>query len=388
MTGKTAATIAYCCPAVFDGERTHEEAALLVSDGVVRDIISQSELETGTSSVELSAGTLAPGLIDLQVNGGGGLMLGDMKCVEDLAHMCKAHIALGTTSLLPTLITDSPEVTRRIVDLARAAVAAQVPGFQGLHLEGPHLSVARKGAHESDLIRAMEVQDLELYTAAARDLPNLLLTVAPETVIGAQIGELTEAGVVVSLGHSEASYDHACAAGDAGAVAMTHLFNAMSPLAHRDAGMVGAALNIGTLHAGLIADGVHVDAAAIEIALRAKKGPAHIFLVTDAMAVAGSTQTEFMLGGRRILRAEGRLTLEDGTLAGADIDLPASIRFLCDHVGLAFEEALRMATLYPAQVLGKSQKFGSLLPGRAADFVHFDERRQLTDVWIAGAMVS
>lgn len=384
MTRNMAETIAYCCPAIFDGERNHNDAALLVSNGVVQGIVPLAEVKTGTTRVELGAGTLAPGLIDLQVNGGGGLMLGDMTCVEDLAHMCRAHVALGTTSLLPTLITDRPEVTHRVVNLAREAIAEKIPGFQGLHLEGPHLSKSRKGAHDAGLIRTMEARDLELYTATARDFPNLLLTVAPETVTGDQIGELTEAGAVVSLGHSDASYDLARAAADAGAVSMTHLFNAMSPLAHRDAGMVGAALNIGTFHAGLIADGVHVDAAAIEIALRAKKGPGHIFLVTDAMAVAGSALTEFTLGGRRILRSEGRLTLEDGTLAGADIDLPASIRFLCDHVGLTYEEALRMATVYPAQVLGKAGKIGCLLPSCPADFVHFDECRRLSDVWIAG----
>lgn len=378
MTGQTA----YRCNRVFDGDRIHRNAALLVEGSLIAGVCAADEVSADASRVDLGDGILAPGLIDLQVNGGGGLMLGDAECVEDIARICHAHLTLGTTALTPTLITDTPETTRKVVKLGIEAWSRGVRGFHGLHLEGPHLFKGRKGAHDPGLIRPMEEADLELYLYAARQLPSLMLTVAPETVTPDQIDRLAEAGIHVSLGHSGATYAECKAAAEAGASCVTHLFNAMSPLQHREPGLVGAALDLGSLNVGLIADGVHVDPVAMRIALKAKTGPGRIFLVTDAMSQTGTDVTSFTLGGREIFRRNGTLTLADGTLAGADIDLPASLKYLTKTLEMPLETALAMATSDPANVLGRP--LGRLAEGAAADFVCFDENFGVSGVWVSG----
>lgn len=346
------------------------------------DLCGPSQVPATASQVDLGDGILSPGLIDLQVNGGGGLMLGDVESVEDIARICHAHLQLGTTALVPTLITDTPETTRRVVTLGIEAWARGVRGFHGLHLEGPHLFKGRKGAHDPDLIRPMTGDDVELYLYAARQLPSLIITLAPETVTPDQIGVLADAGIHVSLGHSGATYEECRAATEGGASCVTHLFNAMSPLQHREPGLVGAALDLGALSVGLIADGVHVDPVAMKIALKAKTGPGRIFLVTDAMSQTGTDVTSFTLGGREIFRRDGTLTLADGTLAGADIDLPASLRYLTQTLEIPLETALGMATSIPASVLGRPM--GRLAEGNAADFVLFDEALGVSSVWLNG----
>jgi len=378
MTGQTA----YRCSRIFDGDRIRQNAAILVEGGRVRSIGAEDEIPADVECIDLGEGILTPGLIDLQVNGGGGLMLGDAETVEDIARICHAHLQLGTTALTPTLITDTPETTRKVVKLGVEAWARGVRGFHGLHLEGPHLFEGRKGAHDPALIRPMTDEDIELYLFAARQLPSLILTVAPETVTPKQIRVLADAGIHVSLGHSGATYRECKAAVEAGATCVTHLFNAMSPLQHREPGLVGAALDLGTLSVGLIADGVHVDPVAIKIALKAKTGPGRIFLVTDAMSQTGTDVTSFTLGGREIFRRDGTLTLADGTLAGADIDLPASLRYLTRTLEMPLEAALTMATSGPGEVLRRP--LGRLEETSAADFVHFDNDLDVTGVWVSG----
>jgi len=375
-------TTAFQCQRVFDGTSLHQDTALIVRDGVIEGLVPNARLDPDMDRVDLGSGILAPGLIDLQVNGGGGLMLGDAESVEDIARICHAHLRLGTTALTPTLITDTPEATRRVVKLGILAWARGVRGFHGLHLEGPHLFKGRKGAHDPDLIRPMSEADIELYLYAARQLPSLMVTIAPETVTPDQISRLAQAGAHVSLGHSGASYAECRSAAEAGASCVTHLFNAMSPLQHREPGLVGAALDLGNLSAGIIADGVHVDPVAIRIALKSKTGPGRIFLVTDAMSQTGTDVTSFHLGGREIFRREGTLTLADGTLAGADIDLPSSLKFLTDHLELPLETALAMATSGPAEVLGRP--LGRLSQGNAADLVHLGDGFSVAGVWVNG----
>jgi N-acetylglucosamine-6-phosphate deacetylase len=218
-------------------------------------------------------------------------------------------------------------------------------------------------------------------------LPVLMTTVAPETVTPQQIAALSGAGVAVSLGHSDAGFATARAAIEAGARQVTHLYNAMSQLQHREPGMVGAALDIGEVSAGLIADGFHVDRHAIAIALRAKRSPGRIFLVTDAMATIGTDMTEFTLNGRTIRRDGGRLTLADGTLAGADLDMISAVRFMHREIGLPVEEALRMASLYPARTVAQDDRLGRIGEGRPASFVHLSDALDVRGVWIKGTRV-
>ncbi len=369
---------------VFDGARLHAGAALMVRDGRIAGIVAKGGTLVG-EIVELAGGTLAPGMIDLQVNGGGGVMLGEAASVDGIALICAAHGRLGSTGLLPTLITDRPEVTAAVVAAGIAAAAAGVPGFLGLHLEGPHLDPRRMGAHDPALIRPMTDRDLEQLIAAAWALPALMVTLAPEAATPGQIAALTTAGVVVSLGHSDCSTGVARTAIAAGASAATHLFNAMSPLGHREPGLVGAVLDAAGLFAGLIADGVHVAPEALRVALAAKRGGG-LFLVTDAMAVAGTDLTGFTLGGRRILRRAGRLTLADGTLAGADCTLPQCVAHLVG-IGASLETALAMATLVPATCMRLADRVGRLAPGLPADLVHLNADLSLAGVWRAGLPV-
>lgn len=369
---------------IFDGDNWHADSALVVDEGVIKSITAVSALTRDIRRIEMNGGKLVPGFIDIQVNGGGGVLLNDGPSVDIIRTICDAHFAFGTTALLPTLITDTPEITAAAIAAGKAAAQEKVSGFIGLHLEGPHLSLTHKGTHDPKLIRPMDDADLLAIVEAVQELPVLLTTVAPETVSVDKIRAMVDAGVIVSLGHSGASFEVAMAAKDAGATMVTHLFNAMSQLGHRSPGVVGAVLQSGELSAGLIADGFHVDKASMLIALRAKQGPAKIFLVTDAMSTIGTDITSFTLNGRTITRAGGRLTLDDGTLAGADLDMISAVRFVHRELGLTLEEALRMASLYPAQSIRIDHTHGRLEPGFVANIVHLDDSLEVDHVWING----
>jgi N-acetylglucosamine-6-phosphate deacetylase len=368
---------------IFDGAEWHENAAVVFSNGRIDRIQPSASLSPEVEKID-GGEIIAPGFIDLQVNGGGGVLLNEEPTVEGIATICAAHAKFGTTALLPTLITDTPDISARTVAAGIDAKKRGIRGFLGLHLEGPHLSVARKGAHDPKLIRPMEDRDLDLMLSCGRALDVLMVTIAPESVTQEQVTKLADAGIIVSLGHTEASYDVATAYAEAGIRTVTHLFNAMSPLGHREPGLVGAALDTGTLYAGLIADGIHVHPAAMGAALRAKAGPGKIFLVTDAMSTIGTDMTSFTLNGREILRKDGRLTLADGTLAGADIDMISSVRYVHRKLGLSLEEALRMASAYPARAARIEDRKGFLKPGYDADFVILGADLSMKSTWISG----
>lgn len=353
---------------LFDGVQLLDDMAVILCDGVIEAIVPRP------AGMVPMPGILAPGFVDLQVNGGAGLMVGAGTDAAALARICAAHRDLGCAGILPTLITDGPEVTARVLAAGTAAARVDTPGFLGLHLEGPHLDPRRAGAHNAALIRPMTDADMAALIAARADLPALMVTLAPEAATPAQIAALTAAGIIVSLGHSDCTLDQAQAAFAAGARCATHLFNAMSPLGHRQPGLVGAVLS-GDAQAGIIADGTHVDPAALRIALRAR--PGGLFLVSDCMAVAGTTLTEFPLQGRRILRRDGRLTLADGTLAGADLRLDRAVR-VAVAAGADPAQALAMATSVPADLIGA--KAGRIAPGRAADLILLDADLHLTGI--------
>ena len=354
---------AYCGAQIHDGQFLRDGRALAFAPRRGFRIMDPEMLPKSCEIVTLKGGTLTPGFVDLQVNGGGGVMFNHAPSVETLRVIAQAHRSLGTLALLPTLITDTPAQTRAAIDAAEQAIAKGVPGIIGIHLEGPHLSIARKGAHDSTLIRPMEAQDLELICDAARRLPNVMVTVAPEKVTTAQINAMSAAGVIVSLGHSDASFDTCISAFDAGATCVTHLFNAMSQLGSRSPGLVGAALARGDIYAGLIADGVHVHPKTIAAALRAKVEAQKVFLVSDAMATAGSDIRSFTLNYREVLRKDGRLTLADGTLAVADLELTRAIDVMTGDVGEDINRAITRATSGPAGLLRQANGLGSFDDG-------------------------
>jgi N-acetylglucosamine-6-phosphate deacetylase len=375
---------AYLGARIFDGEVWHEDSALVIESGRVVGIVPAASVPSDVGRVEVSDGMLVPGFIDLQVNGGGGVLFNNDPSLEALRTICAAHYQFGTVALLPTLITDTVEVNERAIAAGAAAVQAHVPGFLGLHLEGPHLALARKGTHDGALIRPMDDGDLARILAARKTLPNLLVTVAAETVTPEQIAAMAAAGIVVSIGHSDAGHDQTSAAFAAGATMATHLFNAMSQLGNREPGVVGTVLGNDAVHAGLIADGIHVHPASIDVALRATRGPGRIFLVTDAMSQTGTDIKTLTLNGRTITRADGALRLADGTLAGADLDMIDAVRFMHRKIGLPLDEVLRMAGLYPAEAMGITQTLGSLQPNRQASFVHLTHDLDVEAVWIEG----
>ncbi len=372
---------------IFDSQAWHDDTALLIEFGYVAGIVPASEIPANAERITLDGGMIVPGFIVLQVNGGGGVLFNNDTSLEAIRTICAAHAQFGTTALLPTLITDTAAVNENAIAAGLAAEAARVPGFIGLHLEGPHLALSRKGTHDPALIRPMDDSDLARLKRAAETLPNLICTVAAETVTPQQIAVLSEAGAVVSLGHSDADYATAMAAFAAGATMSTHLFNAMSQMGNREPGVVGATLDSPGAYAGLIADGIHVHPASIGAALRAKRGPGRIFLVTDAMSQTGTDIQTLTLNGRTITRADGALRIADGTLAGADLDMIDAVNFMVDTIGLDLDEVLRMASLYPADAMGISSTYGTLQRGAVASFAHLSDARQMKATWIDGVEV-
>ena len=368
---------------IFDGEAVRQGAAAVIADGRIEAICREEDLPASTPRHHLDGGLLAPGFVDIQVNGGGGVLFNDTPTVEGIRRICEAHRRFGATALLPTVITDVPEVTFAAIEAAGEAMRQGVPGCIGIHVEGPFIARARKGAHDPALIRAMTEADVQRLVAT--EVRPLLLTVAPESVTDDQIRRLSGAGIIVSLGHSDIGFAGAASAFRAGARCGTHLFNAMSQFGHREPGLVGAILDDPAIWCGIIADGHHVHPASIAAALRAKRGAGKVLAITDAMSAVGVAQDVFQLNGRTVTRRDGRLTLDDGTLAGSDLTMIAAVRYLRDTIGIPLAEALRMASLYPAQFLGDPSR-GRLAAGCRADIVWIDGDDQLRRSWIGGEL--
>lgn len=343
---------------LIDATGLRRDMALLIEGGSLVAVAPRQGQAGHDLAQDGMRALVSPGLVDLQVNGGAGLMLGDCTTPAEIAGIAAAHWSTGTATILPTLISDSPETTARIIDLVAEAQHRE-PGILGLHLEGPHLAVA--GAHDPARLRPMTDADLALYTEARHRLGHLMITLAPEIVSPAKIAALTEAGVIVALGHTHCDHDTAVAAYAAGAVMATHLYNAMSGLHHRTPGLVGATLDRGMRY-GLIADGVHVHPAALRLALAAR--PEQAVLVSDAMALTGSGLDQFTLAGRRVHARDGRLVLADGTLAGADLTLVRAVENLAGWTGRDIAGVLPMATEAPLAVLGQAPPV--IKPGHAA----------------------
>ena len=322
---------------------------------------------------------LVPGFIDLQVNGGGGVLLNDAPTPESMAAISRAHRRFGTTACLPTLITDT--VANAKVAIAAAAMAVGKGGILGLHLEGPFISPARPGIHPAERIKAASMDDLDWLTEVAT-AGTSLVTLAPECVPGEFVTSLCRAGVRVAAGHSEASAAIMARAIDDGLSGVTHLHNAMPPMQSRQPGIVGTALSDPRLTAGLIVDGIHVDPAVIR-ATFAAKGADRIALVTDAMPTVGATDDSFQLLGRRIALRDGRLTSADGTLAGAHLDMASAIRVAVTRAGVALDDALRSASRTPARYLGLDER-GTFRTGSRADIVAMNAEFAVLQTWIDG----
>lgn len=366
---------------VFDGTDFHNGKAVIVRDSKVDAIVESRHIPENIAVIDAGNQILAPGLIDVQVNGGGGILLNDEPNVDGIRAIMEAHRKYGTTAMLPTLITDHRDKMEAAIMAVTDAINQEVPGIVGIHLEGPYLNAERKGVHDANIIRPMEGDAIDLLTR----LPNgrILVTMAPEKAAKGTIKKLADRGVLVCAGHTAGTYNHVQAAIAEGMRGFTHLFNAMSPMTHREPGVAGAAMADDSTWCGLIADGYHVHPAVLKVAIHAK-AKSKIMLVTDAMPTVGATEKRFVLGGEEIIATDGRCALADGTLAGSDLDMIAAVKNCVEMVGIDLGEALRMASLYPAAFLKLDDVMGRIAPGYQADMILFDDDYNVTRSWIKG----
>ena len=365
---------------IFDGTQLLEGRAVIIDGATITAIVPDGDVPAGTRSRRVQ-GLLAPGFIDVQVNGGGGVLFNATPTVEGIAEIGAAHRRYGTTGYLTTLITDTRANMAKAIAATGEALARKIPGVLGAHLEGPFLNPERKGVHDPRLMRPIEEEDVALITSLKAG--RALMTIAPEKMPVATIRRLADAGIILSAGHTAATYETMVAARAAGLTGVTHLFNAMPPLAGRDPGPIGAALDDPDLFVGLIVDLFHVTAPSLRVALSAK-GWQRMMLVTDAMPSVGSELTSFEIDGNTITRRDGKLTRADGTIAGSDLDMASAVRNTVKRLGLPLEAALQMAARAPAEFLGLGGELGRIAPGYRASLVLLDDDLRVTETWIDG----
>jgi len=332
-------------------------------------IAAIAPLTDSSDAIDLAGGWVLPGFIDTQVNGGGGVLFNDAISVEGIAAIGAAHARFGTTGFLPTLISEDMHGIAAALDATDAAIEAGVPGVLGVHIEGPVLNPARNGIHDAAKFRRLDKALISLLAKQRRG--RVLVTVAPERVDLADVRTLAKAGVIVSAGHTEATYEQAKAAFDAGVTGVTHLFNAMPPIYQRAPGIVGASLEDPRPWSGLIVDRVHVATPVLRMALKLRPFD-KLMLVTDAMPSVGSNHKSFNLHGRKIDVADGRCVYTDGTLAGSDLDMATAVSNCVADLGLTPDRAAMLASTNAAAFLGLSQERGALAPGLRADWVVLD----------------
>ena len=366
---------------IFTGEEFLENHALVISGETIEALVPLQTLDEAIPVVEFAGGVIAPGFIDLQVNGGGGAFFTNDTSVAAIKTMLDGHRPTGTTSLLPTLISDTREVHQAGVKAVADAVAAGMKGVLGVHVEGPFFDLDRRGAHNERYIRPMEQSDID-WLSASRAF-KLMLTLAPEHTKPGQIKALADAGVVICAGHTDAHYDDVIAAVNEGLSGFTHLYNAMRPTTGREPGVVGAALDTSNTWCGIIIDTYHVHAASARIAYAAKPR-GKVYLVTDAMSTVGSPEKSFQIYGETIYEKEGCLVNAEGRLAGSAIGMIDAVRLNTHWVGVDLAESLRMASLYPAEYMQVDSFLGRICPGYRADLVHFTDDYRVTHTWVAG----
>ncbi len=363
---------------IFDGTDFHRDRTVVLDRDKIASVTDGPP--TTEDQLDLAGDILAPGFIDLQVNGGGGTLFNEDPSAATIARIGAAHRRFGTTGFLPTLISADRATTSAAIAAVQAAIDQHTPGVLGIHLEGPFLNPKRCGAHSADIIRTPEPDDIALL--CAKRPGKTLVTLAPEVVPGLMLQSLKEAGVIVFAGHTDATRDQIATALGHGLRGFTHLFNAMSQIGPREPGTVGAALEPDEAWCGIIVDGHHVHPGNLRLAVAQK--PGRLFLITDAMATVGTEQKTFRLDGRLIQRTGTKLTLEDGTLAGSCLDMATAVRNAIELIGLPATEALRMASTYPARVLGLDRSHGQIAQEFRADLVRLNRDMEVVGTWIAG----
>jgi N-acetylglucosamine-6-phosphate deacetylase len=370
---------------ILTDQGTRDQRAVLVEGDRIRDIVPDTDLPREAERVDLKGHLLLPGFVDVQVNGGGGVLFGDAPDVETLKTISRAHGRFGTTAFLPTLISSDLDVIGDAIAAVDAAIEAGVPGVAGIHIEGPFLSEARRGIHDAAKFRKLDAAAVALLSSLKHG--KTLVTLAPEETTPDMIAALCKAGVIVSAGHTNATYAETRAALDAGLSGFTHLFNAMSPLASRAPGAVGAALDDRNSWCGLIVDGRHVHPVTMRIALHCRSAD-RLMLVTDAMPSVGAKEKTFRLHGRLIRAQDGACVAEDGTLAGTDLDMASAVRNAMRFLDLDLFAAARMASRNPASFLGLANEIGRIAPGYRANLVLATDELSVVRCWIDGREVA
>lgn len=359
---------------VFDGQSLLNNYAIGITDGVV------THLEPADQRTAHHSGTLSPGFFDLQVNGGGGVLLNTSPTAAGIKTILSAHRQFGTTALLPTVITDAPQVLEAAVT---AAIASKdLPGFAGIHIEGPHISIAKRGTHAAAHIRPIDQQTIaQIARLRATQIPTLI-TLAPEAASPADVTTLCDMGAVVSIGHSNATAAEAKALLDAGATCFTHLYNAMSPMESREPGVTGAAIG-SSAYCTIIADGIHVAPAMITLSMRGRPAPHRMIAVSDAMATVGGPET-FQLYDQTITLKDGKLINTEGALAGAHLTMADALRNLISY-GVDAETAFQMCRTNPFALLGQ-QGQSALIGQRIADVIALDDSYNVQSIGIANLL--
>jgi N-acetylglucosamine-6-phosphate deacetylase len=357
------------------------DLAVVIEGERIAAVVPPADLPPELPREDLNGLMLLPGFVDVQVNGGGGVLFNDAPSVDTIRTIGAAHRPFGTTGFLPTLITDDLDVIRAAIAAVDHAIEQGVPGVLGIHIEGPFINVARKGIHAAGRIRTLDDEGFDVLTSLKRG--RTLVTLAPERTTPDMIARLVAAGVIVSAGHTDGSHDAVTAAIDAGLTGFTHLFNAMSQLGSREPGAVGAALASDSTRCGLIVDGHHVSPVTLRLALRCKPS-AHFMLVTDAMPTLGSVATNFMIDDHAIRLEGGRLVNADGTLAGAQLDMMSAVRNATTLLDVPLAGAVAMASTVPADFLRLGSDHGRIERGAVASLVAVDAALNVVRTWIDG----
>ena len=367
---------------ILAGERIVTGQTVLLTDGRIEAIVLPEDPRCrDAASVDLAGQILLPGFIDVQVNGGGGVLFNDDPSPESIRAIGAAHRQFGTTGFLPTLISDDLDTIGQAIAAVQSSLDARLPGALGIHIEGPFLNWARRGVHDPKHLRRMDNGVISMLCGLRGG--RTVLTLAPEMTTTGMIAQLAAGGILISAGHSDASYAQAAAAIAHGVRGFTHLFNAMGPLAPREPGIVGAALYDQNSWCGIIVDGYHVDPVMLKLALRCKRHD-RFMLVTDAMPPVGSPATSFVLQGRTIHVSNGVCRDQNGTLAGTALDMATAVRNAVRLLDLEIAEAARMASEYPAAFLGLGGELGRIAPGYRANLVLVDDDLQVKRTWIEG----
>lgn len=366
---------------IFTGEKTIFNRVVVIDGKKIKEIVKSEDLDRLYPNIEkkdINGNLIAPAFIDLQLNGCGGVLLNENVSVNTFKIMNETNIKYGCTLYAPTLITCSDNKIESALQVMEEIEDLESLGVLGLHIEGPYISVEKKGTHREDLIRVLSDEMIKKISKSK----TAIFTLAPEKAKPEHIKMLIEGGVKVSMGHTNATYEEVMEKKPYGITLATHLYNAMSSFNHREPGVIGAIFDSKDLKAGIIVDGFHCHYASVRIA-KELLGE-NLYLVTDAASPAGTDMTEFIFEGKRCFCKDGQLRNEEGNLAGSVLTMDQGVRNLVEHVGVSLEEALRMASLYPAKTMNIDDRYGRIVAGYTANLVILDEKIELIDVIVRG----